>query len=88
MQSSGMASLYKSISDDNRANNDQPSNNALTGAIANCPADLKAIFVGNSPYLLANLEDKHRHRLCLQHAERLSVGGSHHDALWPLPLQQ
>jgi conjugative transfer pilus assembly protein TraH len=59
MQSSGMSSLYKAITDDNRANNDQPSNNALVGAIANCPADLKAIFVGNSPYLLANLEDKY-----------------------------
>jgi conjugative transfer pilus assembly protein TraH len=59
MQSSGMSSLYKAIMDDNKANNDQPTNNALAGAIANCPADLKAIFVGNSQYVLANLEDKY-----------------------------
>jgi len=59
MQSSGLSSLYKAITDSNRANNDQPGNNALAGSIANCPADLKAIFLGNSPYVLANLEDKY-----------------------------
>jgi conjugative transfer pilus assembly protein TraH len=59
MQSSGMSNLYKTITDNTRANNDQPTSFALAGSIANCPADLKAIFVGNSPYVLANLEDKY-----------------------------